>query len=106
PKEVIEWLKTASLKASDHAAAALGDDEETEIAKTLVASELHGKLIELPPADDLPVILAVRLSLSFPILLSALPLYRESLRKIPGNPQAPEPKWEKYMERVLFTDGG
>ncbi len=109
PKEVIAQMKAASLKASDQAAAALGVDEETELAQTLVANELHGKLIALPPADDLPVILAVRLSLSFPILLSALPLYRESLRKIPGNPALQEsaaPKWEKYMERVLFTDGG
>jgi hypothetical protein len=37
--------------------------------------ELAGGYYFLPKADDLPVIIATRMSLSFPLLLSAVPLY-------------------------------
>jgi predicted acylesterase/phospholipase RssA len=46
------------------------------------------------PTDDLPVLVGVRLSLSFPILLSAMPLYIAS------------PTTEPQVRRHLFSDGG
>lgn len=54
----------------------------------------------MPSGDDMPVLLAVRLSLSFPILLSALPLYKNdwSLRKCPELQKKPILCW--------FSDGG
>lgn len=61
----------------------------------------QGQLLRrLPPNRYLPVVVAVRMSLSFPVLLSAVPLYAHdfSLRK-PGAP-LPPPK------RVWFSDGG
>jgi predicted acylesterase/phospholipase RssA len=45
------------------------------------------------PGKDLPILVGVRLSLSFPVLLSAVPLYRD------GAPGADRP-------RHLFSDGG
>jgi predicted acylesterase/phospholipase RssA len=56
-------------------------------------------LVPIPEADDFPVIVAVRMSLSFPILLSALPLYRLAVKK-DGD------AWVRYFERLYFTDGG
>ncbi|MEL1264584.1 hypothetical protein [Pseudoxanthomonas putridarboris] len=52
----------------------------------------------LPSPDDLPVIVAVRMSLSFPLLLSAVPLHSVDVRQplVPG--QKPQTCW--------FTDGG
>jgi hypothetical protein len=44
------------------------------------------------PTEDLPIVVGVRLSLSFPLLLSGMPLYQES---------APE-----TLRRNLFSDGG
>lgn len=55
----------------------------------------------LPVPDDLPVIVAVRMSLSFPVLLSAIPLYSVDFRKAP-----PPPEEKEKPERCWFTDGG
>ncbi|HEX2243017.1 MAG TPA: patatin, partial [Gammaproteobacteria bacterium] len=51
----------------------------------------------LPSPEDLPVVVAVRMSLSFPILLSAVPLYSVDFRK---------PDEELTLERCWFSDGG
>lgn len=47
------------------------------------------KIVGLPSPEDLPVIIAVRLSLSFPILFSAIPLYSRG-----------------SAEQIYFSDGG
>ena len=47
------------------------------------------------PTFDLPIIVAARMSLSFPVLFSAVPLYAINYNK-EGNP----------LERVMFSDGG
>lgn len=52
----------------------------------------------LPLPDDLPVVVAVRMSLSFPILLSAIPLYSVDHHKPRAVGESPECCW--------FTDGG
>lgn len=63
----------------------------------------HPGLCQLPDAAQLPVVVAVRLSLSFPLLLSAVPLFAfqfvgdfENDKK----PVIPKP------ERCWFSDGG
>lgn len=48
-------------------------------------------LYPMPESDAFPVILMARMSLSFPILLQAVPLYRKD---------------NKTWERCLFSDGG
>jgi predicted acylesterase/phospholipase RssA len=54
----------------------------------------------LPDAADMPVLLGVRMSLSFPILLSAIPLYTvDRTREV--NARA-----ATVATRVLFSDGG
>ncbi len=53
----------------------------------------------LPNPADLPVVVAARLSLSFPLLLSAVPLYAiDYSRKLPEGERKPEVCW--------FSDGG
>jgi predicted acylesterase/phospholipase RssA len=54
----------------------------------------------LPAAEDLPVLLGVRMSLSFPILLSAIPLYTVDRTRAVNAREA------KQATRVLFSDGG
>jgi predicted acylesterase/phospholipase RssA len=49
----------------------------------------------LPPPDELPIVVAVRMSLSFPILLCAVPLYA-----VDYNSE------EQRLERCWFSDGG
>lgn len=57
------------------------------------------RLLELPEAKDMPVIVATRLSLSFPVLLSAVPLWRRERAGDSGSSPA-EPR------RCWFSDGG
>lgn len=56
----------------------------------------------LPVPDDFPVLLAVRLSLSFPTLISAVPLHAVDF-SLAANA---EPNGPRRATRVLFTDGG
>jgi len=59
-----------------------------------------GELLRrLPNGRYLPVVVAVRLSLSFPVLLSALPLYQIDY-SMPDNVK------NKIATRVWFSDGG
>jgi hypothetical protein len=61
----------------------------------------------LPQGHDLPVIVAVRMAISFPILLSTVPLYsiketaRARLNEDPGRALT-----EQDLQRNLFSDGG
>jgi hypothetical protein len=56
-------------------------------------------LRRLPHNADLPVVVAVRMSLSFPVLLSAVPLYAVDRSLQQGNTTPP-------ATRVWFSDGG
>jgi hypothetical protein len=53
----------------------------------------------LPDGDELPVLVAARMSMSFPVLFSAVPLYTRSLAN-------PSPANEGQLQRNLFSDGG
>ncbi|GAB3060904.1 RpoH suppressor SuhR [Intrasporangium mesophilum] len=55
-------------------------------------------LVPLPPAHDLPVVVATRMSLSFPILISAVPLHSVDRSMQQGTEEVFEPSW--------FSDGG
>jgi hypothetical protein len=60
-------------------------------------------LLPLPPMADLPIVVATRLSLSFPILFAAVPLWavdysRTINKRSPGTPP--------LAERCWFSDGG
>jgi predicted acylesterase/phospholipase RssA len=59
-------------------------------------------LYRLPAMEDLPVIVPVRMSLAFPLLLSAVPLWR--VRMDPD--RTARGRWLRVAERVWFSDGG
>ncbi len=102
PKEVVDWMSDPARHRQD----AADKGEEGANPLTTSAYAVPSNLLSLPVPDELPVILGVRMSLCFPILLSAIPLYRNALRKIPPKRPGDKPSWERYMEPVLFTDGG
>jgi predicted acylesterase/phospholipase RssA len=56
-------------------------------------------LVPMPTAADLPVVVATRMSLSFPVLISAVPLHTID----PSEPSAPD---ERRPKRCWFSDGG
>ncbi len=59
----------------------------------------EGNFFHFPQEDDLPIVVAARMSLSFPGLISAVPLWRQDhIFKAEDD--------KKYLRRCLFSDGG
>lgn len=110
PPKVMEWLEKASQPTPKR------NGGDTSPGSLVVTSEQGWQLRALPQQADLPVVVAVRMSLSFPILLSAVPLYAidwtrtanqktsKDLRASATNPTADaEPI---VATRIWFSDGG
>jgi predicted acylesterase/phospholipase RssA len=58
----------------------------------------EGEYYKFPLADHLPVVVAARMSLSFPLLISAVPLYAKD-HTLRGDER-------KKLQQCLFSDGG
>jgi predicted acylesterase/phospholipase RssA len=69
------------------------------LAKSATPAALKfAPLVQLPPPEELPVIVATRMSLSFPILLSAVPVYIRDFGRTREEDRRPQKCW--------FSDGG
>jgi predicted acylesterase/phospholipase RssA len=100
PPEVVRWLE---------------DHPPKDPEKSNEPVDTTG-LLPMPDWDDLPVIVAARLSLSFPFLFCTVPLYAVdfTLRKCEKSDPAPKPDLgsaipfgePRVPEHVWFTDGG
>jgi len=86
PERIVDWMVSHSKPANQAENAAEG-------------------LLHLPHPADLPVVVAARMSLSFPFLLSAVPLYAVDFRR-PLNRQAKDRNLPLLYERCWFSDGG
>jgi hypothetical protein len=60
------------------------------------------RLYPFPDAKDLPVVVATRMSLSFPVLLTAVPLYAVDFGLVANQDKLNNP----HAERCWFSDGG
>ncbi len=69
PDEVVRWME-------DHPAPSTHPVQRAEGRDSVIQRELMLPLRPMPAAGDLPVVVATRMSLSFPVLLSAVPLWR------------------------------
>jgi predicted acylesterase/phospholipase RssA len=100
PEEVVAWMEKYPAQLS-------GDGKDVDSTN----------LKPLPDHDHMPVILAARLSLSFPILFCAVPLYAvdwtrrkrkasegKATQRVPGD--ALDPDELPTPECVWFSDGG
>ena len=83
-----------------------------EKPEEIVTSRSGERLFRLPEGQNLPVLAAARMSLSFPLLLSAVPLYLPDHAHTP-TPEVPDQAEEigKQVSRVhadlcWFSDGG
>jgi hypothetical protein len=108
PKEIVTWLMNHPPKPKD------GDRQYDPDRRGRVNL---GDLKPLPDEDDLPVIVAARLSLSFPFLFCTVPLYAVdfTLRECGPDEKPPQPPVQggpiasgadRIPEHVWFTDGG
>lgn len=89
PGDVLDWMK---CKGRRYVANPLRGDHEPS---TEEATRLG--LIEVPEPADFPVILAARMSLSFPFLFAAVPLWSIDYSPPPG---------ERHFRKCWFSDGG
>ncbi|WP_272477005.1 patatin-like phospholipase family protein [Baekduia alba] len=63
----------------------------------------NARLRRFPIGPDLPVIVATRMSLSFPVLIAAVPLFELLFEPDPDNPGSSR---VAGVRRVVFSDGG
>jgi len=89
PSAILDWLKA-------HGGASRHGQQTRALLQAL--NETAEDYYFMPPADDLPVLVAARMSLSFPVLMQAVPLYR--IRALPAAGS------ELELLRVWFSDGG
>jgi len=108
PAPVVAWMIA-------HGATVSAGDAALAQASAPAGDSLH----PMPDAQDIPVVVATRMSLSFPVLLSAVPLWRIARAypqgTQPGAPPIPDPActepiapvaWGEKMFRCWFSDGG
>ncbi|MGB6307511.1 MAG: patatin-like phospholipase family protein, partial [Steroidobacteraceae bacterium] len=84
PDTVVQWMK--------------GHSRKSDAADSLSSGDR--RFYALPQAPDMPILIGVRMSLSFPILLSAVPLYTVDWTLKANAGKATQ------ATRVLFSDGG
>ena len=89
PASIVDWMK-ARARHTRHGARTVA-----LLARMNADTEDY---YFMPDPDDLPLVVAARMSLSFPVLLQAVPLYR--LRAQPVHADGVE------LMRVWFSDGG
>lgn len=106
PEEIVNYLKENSAKRCYEANGEPLPDNPLYKMPYMREGEQY---FFLPDADDLPVIVATRLSLSYPLLLCALPLYTIVPDKVVTNKSRIEPPKElgkTDLRPNWFSDGG
>jgi len=111
PGRVVDALEAAPPPISPD------DDDEEWRWEEGVAAAHEPSLRRLPDPEHLPVIVATRLSLSFPLLIAAVPLWtidrrhpqtRETIEQYRAAREAgtPPPASGLWFSQLWFTDGG
>jgi predicted acylesterase/phospholipase RssA len=91
PPDVLKWLHENALEYVP-APAQLRPGRDPDLAQARAL-----KLKEIPPPEKFPVLLAARMSLSFPLLFSAVPLWAIDYE---------QPADKRSFARCMFSDGG
>ncbi len=114
--EVEVWKKLFPAKVIDvliAASEASGEDSPRDVWIAKGADDR--KLLRLPRAADMPIVVATRMSLSFPVLLSAIPLHavdfgnldtQAALAAFDRTKSIDTPTSGLVFESLWFTDGG
>src|SRR5205823_1442836 len=82
-----------------------GAAEPSSARPAAVDSPEFGRPLPFPDARDVPLVVATRMSLSFPVLLGAIPLYAVDWGH-PDNQEARRQGKPPRYERCWFSDGG
>lgn len=88
PSRIVDWMVAKTRGPED-------PDEAARMRSAL-------PLLPLPEAADIPIVVAARMSLSFPFLLSAVPLHAVDW----GDPKNQQHRTSPKFEPCWFSDGG
>jgi predicted acylesterase/phospholipase RssA len=104
PADVVQWLLARGEEAEESAHPRSSDAKSGTKFRPVV-SPLDDKtpLVRLADNADLPILVATRMSLGFPGLLSAVPLYRVDYRLARNQDSDNE---TRVGTKVWFSDGG
>lgn len=118
PDRVMQWLNDVAARTNARVDEK-GLRPDGFAADTIVQSSTGGtgpRLLPFPRGADLPVVVAIRMSLSFPLLLSAVPLYAvditlmgnqdEKTRMLADMKAGEAPVAVFAASRIWFSDGG
>lgn len=94
PERVVQWMEARPFRGRD-------EREKASLQKIID----QGKFLPMPAPADLPVVVAARMSLSFPVLISAIPLYAVDWG-LKSNQEAREKGEAPDLQRCWFSDGG
>ena len=90
-----EWRQFFPLEVVEHMVRYAGklEPEEVEVVKRDAPGRM---LLYFPGGADLPIVVAARMSLSFPVLIATVPLWEIQYRK----------DGHHRLRRLVFSDGG
>jgi hypothetical protein len=102
PESVMRWIHDASAEETRKAV-----DAGTRAQQVVFGEGANERaLSRLPSNVNLPVVVAVRMSLSFPALLSAVPLYAVDFTRKSNQRPADASTFTLRATRIWFSDGG
>ena len=101
PKDVVAWMVEHARKQQKPCCT---KGKCVDVYSRAAGGGVGKKLCRLPITEDLPVLLAVRMSLSFPLLLSAVPLHAVHYGRQPKKDWCKE--GHRIADRCWFSDGG
>jgi predicted acylesterase/phospholipase RssA len=101
PPDVMAALESASAPDAPG-----GDDPAAWQADHDQALQHSPALRRLPDADQLPVVVAARMSLSMPLVISAVPLWTVRRIRRPNGDGRLDPTGPRRFTQVWFSDGG
>jgi predicted acylesterase/phospholipase RssA len=108
PEEVLSFLMREGEKEEQERHPIAVGVEPRGDQRGVVAPDGRTRLCRLPGNERLPILVATRMSLSFPGLLSAVPLYRVDYRleRNQSRPDKDDVDDTRMGTRVWFSDGG
>ena len=118
PARVVDWLVAKGRESLSRTPRDRHETDRQHLGRRILAANGGdaSDFVPLPTTDDLPVVVAVRMSLSFPVLLSAVPLHTVDWTMVrhprAGDDTTSRPTAERppdgapRLERCWFSDGG
>jgi predicted acylesterase/phospholipase RssA len=107
PARIIRELKESSERArQEKASLPAGQQSKRPYRSVCSPSDEKKILIRLPENTDLPILVATRMSLSFPGLLSAIPFYRVDYTLKRNQDEGAVESDSRVGTKVWFSDGG